>query len=135
MGVLSEASITRAINALKSVVTAVKALKRQQTYLVVKDRPTIAVGAYVEYDLHTLSAAVMPQGMYDSCDWLGTQVTAWVIDSAAGSPTYNNLISGEAYLTTALKGTRYLRIYNNSDLSVVVEVRARVALLQAKVTG
>lgn len=130
MNQLTPAIITRVTTLLTKIMSNVRRLTRQQTTMIVADNTTIAVGAYKEYDLWTATGG----SVYGSCDFAGTAVTVRMLDKTAGSPTLNAYVNAEAYVTQALVDGRYLRLYNNSDVAVQLEVRCRVAFDQSKLS-
>lgn len=130
MNQLTPAIITRVTNLLTKIMSNVRRLTQQQTTMIVNDNTTIAAGAYKEYDLWTATGS----SVYSSCDFAGAAVMVRMLDKAAGSPTLNAYVNAEAYITQALSGGRYLRLYNKSNAAVQVEVRCRVALDQSKLS-
>lgn len=130
MNQLTPAIITRVTTLLTKIMGTVNRLTRQQTTGIVSDNVSIAAAAYKEYDLWTATGSTA----YPSNDFAGAQVTIRMLDKATGSPTLNMYVNAEAFVTTAIKDGRYLRIYNNSDAAVQVEVRVRVALIQSKLS-
>lgn len=130
MNDLTPVIITRVTTLLAKVMSNLRRVTRQQTTMLVSDNTTIAAGAFKEYDLWTATGGAV----YGSCDFAGAAVTVRMLDENVVSPTHDAYVNAEAYITTALSGDRYLRLYNNSDAVVQVEVRCRVALDQSKLS-
>lgn len=91
---------------------------------VVSETLTIATAGYKEYDLQTLLGS--DHAGYDKP---GARVNIRVKDPDTTSATYNMMVDGVAVTTTAIDGSRYVRVYNHFSESLEFHISIAVRKL------
>lgn len=62
-------------------------------------------------------------------DYLGAKVSVRYLDAVAGSNTTGTYIDSQGTITTSIRGTRYLDVWNYDSVAVTVQVRVEIPLL------
>lgn len=106
---------SRIATAVSNYLAAVKAAIRQPS--IIHEQITLAAGTNKDYNLATLLGA--SSGTYDL---RSVSITARILDTDSGSPTYNFYINAEPLITTAVNTAGLVRISNSHNASLTVFV-------------
>jgi hypothetical protein len=106
---------SRIATAVATYLATLKAAIRQPS--IVHEQITLAAGANKDYNLATLIGAT--SGTYDMRSVL---ISAKILDTDSGSPTYNFYINSEPLITTAVNAAGLVRLNNSHNTSLTVFV-------------
>lgn len=87
---------------------------------------SIPAGSSISVDMHNL---VPDPDDVELFDFVGARINVMVVDNEVGSPTNGSYINSEALITKAIRGSRYLDLYNHTGQALSAAVRIELPLL------
>lgn len=92
-----------------------------KTIIAVNEYTTLAVDALQQYDLQTILGAE-----FANFDIKTAEISVRVMDTDAGSPTYQAYVNAEAVVVYGVKDERYILISNQAGVAIDVYVKVLV---------
>lgn len=86
----------------------------------------IASGGKLTIDMQSI---IPETGDYALYDYLGAKIHVLVLDNAVGSATNGSYINSEGVVTRAIRGQRYVDLYNYDTAAITVAVRISIPLI------
>lgn len=86
----------------------------------------IAVGGKLTIDMQSIIPETADLALYD---YLGAKIQVSVLDDVTGSATIGSYINSEGVVVRAIRGQRYVDLYNYASSAITVAVRISIPLI------